>query len=111
MYSAPGRLVHRFLHARLHVWHPMHLSRWNTIETCERTFMSGSLCGSPFRFSRQFANDRIRVPVGGRGAIIVEVVTMLGITANHQYRLQAQTRHAVGATAAPIPAHRRFWER
>src|SRR5665811_1673604 len=31
MYSAPLRSVQMFLQARLHVWQPMHLSRWNTI--------------------------------------------------------------------------------
>src|ERR1035438_8788729 len=33
MYSAPLRSVQMFLQARLHVWQPMHLSRWNTIDT------------------------------------------------------------------------------
>ena len=39
MYSVPGRSVHTFLQAMLQVWQPMHLSRWKTIEICERTFM------------------------------------------------------------------------
>jgi hypothetical protein len=33
MYSDPLRSVHTFLQAMLHVWHPMHLSRWKTIDT------------------------------------------------------------------------------
>ena len=33
MYSVPLRSVQMLLHAIEHVWHPMHLSRWNTIET------------------------------------------------------------------------------
>src|SRR5215475_6908630 len=39
MYSVPLRSVQMFLQAILHVWQPMHLSRWNTIATCERTFI------------------------------------------------------------------------
>src|SRR5215471_778013 len=39
MYSAPLRSVQMFLQAMLHVWQPMHLSRWKTIATCDRTFM------------------------------------------------------------------------
>jgi len=39
MYSAPLRSVHTFLQATLHVWHPMHLSKWNTIEIWDRTFI------------------------------------------------------------------------
>ena len=42
MYSAPLRSVQMFLQAMLQVWQPMHLSRWNTIDTCARTFMLGS---------------------------------------------------------------------
>src|SRR5512147_2585254 len=40
MYSVPLRSVQMFLHAMLQVWHPMHLSRWNTIAICERTSMA-----------------------------------------------------------------------
>jgi len=40
MYSAPRRSVHTFLQETLQVWQPMHLSRWNTIETCARTSIS-----------------------------------------------------------------------
>src|SRR5215472_13236034 len=39
MYSVPWRSVQMFLQAMLHVWQPIHLSRWNTIETCERMSM------------------------------------------------------------------------
>src|SRR5574340_385115 len=39
MYSVPLRSVQMFLQAMLQVWHPMHLSRWKTIDTCERTSM------------------------------------------------------------------------
>ena len=31
IYSAPERLVHTFLQVTLHVWHPMHLSRFITM--------------------------------------------------------------------------------
>src|SRR5215510_1316687 len=40
MYSVPLRSVQMFLQAIEQVWQPMHLSRWNTIEICERTSMS-----------------------------------------------------------------------
>jgi len=33
MYSVPLRSVQTFLHAIEQVWHRMHLSRWNTIDT------------------------------------------------------------------------------
>src|SRR5690348_14417187 len=36
MYSVPLRSVQMFLHAMVQVWHPMHLSRWKTIATCDR---------------------------------------------------------------------------
>src|SRR5512143_470904 len=86
MYSVPRRSVQRFLHARLHVWQPMHLSRWDTIETCARTFMSFASCPSrltsrrppaltgapgrpclllPPRRSLQLVHDRVAVTVGG----------------------------------------------
>ena len=39
MYSAPLRSVQMFLQAIEHVWQPMHLSRWNTIDTCARISM------------------------------------------------------------------------
>src|SRR5574341_713758 len=39
MYSAPLRSVQMFLQATEQVWHPMHLSRWKTIETCDLTFI------------------------------------------------------------------------
>src|SRR6516165_7812405 len=42
MYSAPLRSVQMFLQAMLHVWQPMHLSRWKTIEICMRTSMGDS---------------------------------------------------------------------
>src|SRR5215475_12437663 len=42
MYSVPARSVQMFLQAMLHVWHPMHLSRWKTIEICMRTSMGDS---------------------------------------------------------------------
>src|SRR5512142_2246965 len=45
MYSVPLRSVQMFLHAIEHVWQPMHLSRWNTIEIWLRTSMSSSPVG------------------------------------------------------------------
>src|SRR3990170_8940539 len=40
MYSVPLRSVQMFLQAIEQVWQPMHLSRWKTIEICERTFIA-----------------------------------------------------------------------
>ena len=37
MYSAPRRFVQTFLQVTEHVWQPMHLSRFITIEICART--------------------------------------------------------------------------
>src|SRR3954451_150205 len=38
-YSTPVRLVHACLQVTEHVWHPMHLSRFITIDICAMTFM------------------------------------------------------------------------
>src|SRR5512146_631382 len=43
MYSVPLRSVQMFLQAMEQVWQPMHLSRWNTIEICDRTFIEFSV--------------------------------------------------------------------
>src|SRR6516162_9855188 len=43
MYSVPLRSVQMFLQAMLHVWHPMHLSRWKTMAIWERTSIILSL--------------------------------------------------------------------
>src|SRR5581483_9279160 len=42
MYSVPLRSVQMFLHAMEQVWHPMHLSRWKTMEIWDRTSIIGS---------------------------------------------------------------------
>src|SRR5690348_5787877 len=39
MYSVPLRSVQMFLQATEQVWHPMHLSRWKTMEICDLTFI------------------------------------------------------------------------
>ncbi len=36
-YSTPVRFVHACLHVTEHVWHPMHLSRFMTIDICAIT--------------------------------------------------------------------------
>ncbi|CAB3810779.1 hypothetical protein LMG28688_07291 [Paraburkholderia caffeinitolerans] len=46
-YSMPSRLVQTFLQVTEHVWQPMHLSRFNTIAICARTFMTFLLRGLP----------------------------------------------------------------
>src|SRR3990172_8756251 len=43
MYSVPLRSVQIFLQEMLHVWQPMHLSRWKTMETCALTSICLSL--------------------------------------------------------------------
>ena len=112
MYSVPGRSVHRFLHAKLQVWQPMHLSRWKTIETWERTFIH-----SPFRpliplgAAFELVNDHIGVPVRRCRSVIVESIRMLSITADHQHRLEPHPRNAVRSSAAPVVACRGFGER
>src|SRR5512135_2575179 len=64
MYSVPRRSVQMFLHATLHVWHPKHLSRWNTIAICERTFIPRLPC-LPFQLG-QLAHVDVRVAVAPR---------------------------------------------
>src|SRR5512146_724001 len=39
-YSTPSRLVHTFLQVTEQVWQPMHLSRFRTIATWARTFIT-----------------------------------------------------------------------
>src|SRR5215469_1752977 len=102
MYSVPRRSVQMFLQAIEQVWQPMHLSRWNTIETCERTFIlfvrclivSGSPLELPFQF-RKLAHEHVGVAVAARRPPIVEVKGELPITAGHQVRLQARPGQAV----------------
>src|SRR3990170_7971874 len=40
MYSVPLRSVQMLLQDTLQVWQPMHLSRWNTVDTWARIFMT-----------------------------------------------------------------------
>src|SRR5215472_6559041 len=113
MYSVPLRSVQMFLQAIEQVWQPMHLSRWNTIETCERTFMivfpslvrvRGSN-GSPFQFWK-LAHQHMSVSVASRRSPIVEVKSKLPISAGHQVRLQTCSSEAVVASGATMPAQR-----
>src|SRR3972149_7906447 len=68
MYSVPLRSVHKFLQEMLQVWQPMHLSRWNIMETCARTFMifapfSRYQRGAPSSFRTRMWVSRL-TPVG-----------------------------------------------
>src|ERR1051326_2833554 len=110
MYSVPGRSVHRFLQAKLHVWHPMHLSRWNTIEICERTFISES-SSIPLWLALQFVDDHVRIAIGGRRPVIVEPVAILRVASGHQHGLEPHASYAVGSSAAPPAANQRLGER
>src|SRR5215470_3260878 len=66
MYSVPRRSIQMFLHAIEQVWQPMHLSRWNTIETCERTFISSSqLPVLSFERARLSTAIKTRAPIQG----------------------------------------------
>src|SRR5437867_2669857 len=108
MYSVPLRSVQMFLQAMLQVWQPMHLSRWNTIATCERTFIAFS--SSPLQI-RQLAHQDVRVAIAARGSPIVEMKTELAVAAHHQIRLQAYAREAVVPAGAFVISHRRFRNR
>src|SRR5512134_534703 len=98
MYSAPRRSVQMFLQEILHVWHPMHLSRWNAITCWART----SIASPP-----QLSDDDIAVAVHPGRSPVVEVVAELGVPAEHQRRLEADPGQAVVHAAAP-PALFRF---
>src|SRR5512134_2978251 len=90
MYSAPRRSVQMFLQEILQVWHPMHLSRWNTITSCART----SIASPP-----QLSDDDMAVAVHPGRPPVVEVEAELGVTAEHQRRLEADAGEAVVHTA------------
>src|SRR5512146_3208345 len=71
MYSAPLRSVQTFLQATEQVWQPMHLSRWKTIETCERTSMIDGLLVLEFG---ELANADRGVAIDAGRPPVVEVV-------------------------------------
>src|SRR5208282_1061342 len=95
MYSVPRRSVQIFLQAMLHVWQPMHLSRWKTMETCERIFIA-VLLRSPFEFG-QFAHKDVRIAVAADRSPIVEVVRELAVAADHQVGFQPRARKGIVA--------------
>src|SRR5512135_1277966 len=98
MYSAPFRSVQTFLQAIEQVWQPMHLSRWKTIETCERTSIDVLLQ----LHLVQLLDAHRRVAVDPGRAPVVEVVGELAVAAHHQDGLQAHARQrVVPAGAAP----------
>src|SRR5581483_2378931 len=108
MYSVPGRSVHRFLQARLQVWQPMHLSRWNTMEICARTFMRAPL-SIALRFALQFVDDHIGVAIGGRRPVVVEAIAILRVTSGRQHRLEPHAGNAVGPSATTPPSGAEIW--
>src|SRR5579872_33446 len=110
MYSVPGRSVQRFLQARLQVWHPMHLSRWNTMEICERTFITES-SSIPLRLALQFVDDHVRIAIGGRRPVIVESIAILCVASGHQHGLEPHARDAVGPSTSTPPAEWRLGKR
>src|SRR5436190_19296800 len=121
-YSMPGRLVQTFLQVTLHVWQPMHLSRFSTIAICARIFMgppevpaqasgcgrSGSwalslrlhdrdLLGADRRIEpvdlAHLAHDDEFVAIGPERPVIVEAVPAWRIAAEHVRRPQHDARH------------------
>src|SRR6185437_17035602 len=101
MYSVPGRSVQRFLQARLHVWHPMHLSRWKTIETCERMFMRDPFL-IPLGLALQLMNQHVGVAICTGRTVIVEAIAIVRITSGHQNGFQPHSGDAVGPATAPV---------
>ena len=83
MYSAPFRSVQTFLQATLHVWQPIHLSRWKTIDTCERIFMISPLI---LRCARELTNQHEGIPVDACRSPIIHAVGELTVAAHHQDR-------------------------
>src|SRR5512142_1661162 len=122
MYSVPRRSVQMFLQAIEQVWHPMHLSRWKTMDTCDLTFIrfpgSGVHDGwwtvvrgrLPYEL-RKFAHEHVRVAVGAGRPPVIEVVGKLAIPADHEVRLQAGAREAVVPAGAAVVAQRRLRNR
>src|SRR5574337_589188 len=98
MYSVPLRSVQMFLQAMLHVWQPMHLSRWKTIEICERTFIAALLC-LPLQLGK-FAHKDVRIAVTTGRAPVVEMKCELAVAADHQVGLQPGARQAVVTAGA-----------
>src|SRR5512135_735150 len=98
MYSAPRRSVQMFLQEILQAWHPMHLSRLNTITSCART----SIASPP-----QLSDDDAAIAVYPGRPPVVEVVAELGIPAEHQRRLETDAGEAV-VHAPPSSALFRF---
>src|SRR5581483_10900022 len=81
----------------------MHLSRWNTMEICARTFMCASL-SVPLRFTLQFVDNHVRVTIGGRRSVVVKAIAILRIASGHEYRLEPHTGDTVGPSTAAPPA-------
>src|SRR3990172_20100 len=94
MYSVPLRSVQMFLQDTLQVWQPMHLSRWNTVDTWARIFMTMlpflSTCLLDYLavgFALQLAHENIGVPVDTYRAPVVEPVGKLSVSSHHQHRI------------------------
>src|SRR5690349_9732797 len=60
-YSIPSREVQTFLQVTEQVWHPMHLSRFNTMPICALTFMLSPLDLRPNRTPTQTRKGRKRM--------------------------------------------------
>src|SRR5574340_154046 len=99
MYSAPVRLVQTCLQGMLQVWQPRHLSRFITMANWALIFITNFL---------GFSHHDHGIALRTCGAVIVEGVTELGITADHVGRLHKDTGQAV-VHAAPFPGNPGQW--
>src|SRR3990172_8325516 len=112
MYSVPLRSVQIFLQAMLQVWQPMHLSRWNTMEICERTFIVALLVGSclPFQL-RQLADQDVGIAIHSGRPPVIEMVGKLAVSTHHQIGLEPHSGQAVVATGPTVSSQRGFGNR
>src|SRR6185312_2714935 len=108
MYSVPGRSVQRFLQARLQVWHPMHLSRWKTMETWARIFMRTPL---PLRLAFELMHNYVGVAIRARRTVVVEAIAVVRVSTGHQHGLETHAGQAVGPSGTPVFANGRFRKR
>src|SRR5690606_37767725 len=96
----PSRFVHAVLHVTLHVWQPMHLSRFMTIATCALIFKPVDLL--------HLADRHVFITLVSDRSVIIESVTQLSITADHLRRFHMDTSRCIMASA-PLLRNFRAW--
>lgn len=67
------------------------------------------ICLLELWLTRQFTHEDKRIAVHSGGSPIVEAVSELTVSADHQRRLKVNARGAVVTASAFVAAHRRFW--